>query len=180
MADPASWALAIGAVTAAAGAGTAAYSADQNRKAVHRSQDSAKLAAEVQSRQIASAAQLEKQKVANKAQMIRGRIRAAAAAAGFDNAGSYQSLEQQVSTDAALNTQIIGANRRAQLDRVSSGLQADLLGLGSHVTNPILAAFTGGMQGVQAGLAIGGMVDQASRPPPTSDYYGTSTQDQIP
>ena len=159
MADPGTAALVIGAATALAGAGTAAVATQRQNAAAKRSIRSNQNAAAVQSAQVSRAAQLEKDKIALQARRIRGAIRARAAEAGFEDAGTYQALQAQAVQDAALNTEIIAINRRAQLDRIASGFEANFNDLSSRVSSPVLAAFSGGLEGAQAGLAIGGAVD---------------------
>lgn len=163
--DPGTAALLIAATTATS-AGISLRNQQQQNRSARRAGDAAAEAASVQTKQIQDQASLEKMKLRNQAAMIRGRIRAAAAQAGFVNDGTFQTLDEQVTTDTNLNTQIIAQNARNNIARVQSGLQADLANLSSRISSPILSAFTGGLQGASAGLSIASGV---------RSIYGTGT-----
>ena len=121
--------LAIMAAITAASTGVALKNQQQQNRAARRAGDAAAEAASVQSKQIQDQAAVEKAKLRNQAAMIRGRIRAAAASAGFVNDGTFQTLDEQVTTDTNLNTQIINQNVRNNIARVQSGLQGAATGL---------------------------------------------------
>ena len=174
MAFPAAAGLVIASAAASA---IAAQQASQSRnRAARRSSESATRAASVQIRQVREAAQLEKDKIALQARRIRGAIRASAAAAGFEDAGTYQGLANQAAIDAAINSRIVGINARNNIDRVLSGLDANLTDLSSRVSSPVLAAFSGGLEGAQAGLAIGGAVDRLGSSSTAPTYTPTGTE----
>ena len=138
----------------AASAGVSMRNQQQQNRSARRAGDAAAEAASVQSKQIKNQATVEKAKLRNQAEMIRGRIRAAAASSGFVNDGTFQTLDEQVTTDTNLNTQIINQNVRNNIARVQSGLQADLASLSARISSPILSAFSGGLQGAATGLSI--------------------------
>lgn len=172
-------ALAIAASSAAAG-GYATYSAaEAQNTAARRSAIAANKAATVRQAQLDDAAELEQQKRKNEAEQIRGRLRVSGAAADVGLGGSYAALAEQANVDEAINLQTIQKNRANQGALVQSGLEADLLTLQSHMTNPILQGFTGSLQGAQTGLSIAGAVNSfgvptTSTPPPPAQSIGVN------
>ena len=145
------------AALAVAGAGTAAYSASEQNKAVRKAAGTTRAAAELQARQLMDSAKLESYKAALKAEQVRGRIRVAAASAGLStDAGSFSALAQQNALDEALNQAIIQQNQQNQVNAVLSGGAADIARLMAQRQNALLAGIQGGIAGAQTGLAIGG------------------------
>lgn len=153
-------------VTAVGAAGTSAYAANQASRRQNRVakavQESTARAAEIQSRQLKAAAALEKQKQVAAAERVRGRIRVAAAAAGFEDVGSYEAFLRQSQYDTALNTTVIDQNLGNTLARVVSGRDAGLAEIGGRFTSPVLAAFNGGVDGARSGLAIASAIPSGS------------------
>jgi len=147
-------ALGLAAAGAAASAGTSIIGSQAKNKAVKESQDNARKAALEQRKQIEEAAALEKFKRRRESDQIRGRLATVGAASGADPAGSYAVLDNQVTTNEAINFDIIDRNRTNQINRVASGLDAQLSELGSRRTNSILNAFTAGISGAATGLSV--------------------------
>lgn len=146
-----------GAILAIAGAAASYAQASSQNKAIRNTARLTQAAGAVQARQVSDAAAVESLKRANEAERIKGRLRVAAAAAGLGvEGGSYGDLIQQDNYDAALNQTILETNRRNEVARVQSGVAANLAGLQSHIQNLILSSVGGGVQGAQAGIAIGG------------------------
>lgn len=139
---------------AATNAAGSAYGAYAQNRATRRSINSAKRAADAQVGQLQEAAALERQKRAAEALAIRGRIAVLAADSGFEDDGSFASLNQQSYVDELQNIQAINRNLYFQKARVLSGLDADLSALSSRYVNPIFAAIGGGASGYSTGLQI--------------------------
>lgn len=147
----------IGAFSAGLGvvnAATGYLQASKTNKAIDSSISSATRAAQVQVNQLSAARDLERQKAINATRSIIGRLRAAAG-------GSAGPLINQAAFDGEVNKAIIGRNFEAAVGAVKSELSANVARLGSNYTSPILAAFNGGMQGVQQGL----LLDNLRKPP---------------
>lgn len=173
-------ALIVAAVGAVTGAGVGIQQAQAKNRAVKRSLAAAQQAAAVQGTQVSRAAALEQEKNRLRSEQILGRLRVAAAESGLDDTGSFENLYRQADVDAALNSAIIKQNRNDQLARVASGYQADIVSIGSQAVNPILAAFTSGIGGLQTGLAIGGAVTEANRSPSSTPAYSGYEGDYVP
>lgn len=157
--------IAVGLALAAAGAATSAYAATEKNKAVRKAAGTTRAASELQARQLMDAAQLERQKAALKAEQARGRIRVAAASAGFaPDAGTFAALSQQEAIDYAMNQAILQRNSQNQINAVLSGGSADIARLMSQRENALISAVQGGIMGAQTGLAIGGAVNALASP----------------
>lgn len=151
-------ALAAALIIGAASAGATAYTARQQNKAAKRAMLSAQQAAALTGKQVSKSAALEQQKNRIRSQQVIGRLRVAAAESGLAEDGSFLDLIEQADIDTAINTAVIEENRKNQLLRVQSGLEADFAQLSSRIVSPILAGFQGGLSGAQSGLAIGGAI----------------------
>lgn len=159
MAPAAALALTIG--TGALGAATSYAQARGQNRAARRAADSSRRAAEVETRQITRAAELEAEKRLNRQEQVAGRVRVAAARSGFaTSSGDFERFARQNEFDTAIDLATLEENRQAQIDRVLSGLDARLADISSRTSNSLLSAFTGGLGGIQAGLAITGGLDQ--------------------
>lgn len=150
-------ALAIGTALAstAATAGASAYQASQQNKALRRSEESTRRATEVQNRQLAAAAGQELEVRRREADQTRGRIRVSAGEAGIGLGGSYAAMMRQADFDLAMNQQIIRQNFMNNVNATNSGYMASMAQLSAQRRNPLLDAFTGGLQGMSTGLSIG-------------------------
>lgn len=146
----------IGAVTS----GAIAYEgAKRQNKAARRAAETEIRRGTQQAKQVNQAAALEAQKRANEAARIRGLIRVIAADNGGEG-GTYDALLEQADQDQALNLAINEQNRKNQVAAVLSGAEANILALSSHMTNALLDSITGGIGGADAGLRIGGAVNE--------------------
>lgn len=144
---------------AVASAATAASSAYEQNRAVKKSGGIARQQAADRISQIQDAASIERRKEQNRAEQIRGRLRVSAAASGLGLGGSFAALDQQAVIDQALNVDIINRNAAAASTNTSNDLNASLTSLQSHIINPVLAGFTGGVQGFGTGLKVGRAVN---------------------
>lgn len=160
----ASLAAVLSAAGAASGAGLSIVNAQAQNKAKKRSEESARLAAATQSKQINDAAAIERQKRARESAQIRGRIAAVGAASGADPAGSYAALDRQAEFEYGTNIDILNTNRQNELARVASGLNANLTSLSAQGRNPILDAFAGGTSGFGTGLSLYNALPNATPP----------------
>lgn len=150
----------VGGLAVASAVASAKQAQEQNR-AVRRSQDAAQHAAAVQGHQLDQQAEIEGLKRKNESQMIRARLRVANAEAGTGD--GFESLYDQVGFDEALNNQILETNRVNEHRAIESGLQVNLASLASQGRNAILAAFQGGLQGAQTGLQISSLAQSVNR-----------------
>lgn len=148
--------VAVAIATAAAGAGTSAYSAVQQNQAIKRQSNSVRDAAATQARQLQEQASVERQKRAREAQQVRGRLAALSSDAGVGlNSGSQQALAQQSLYDEMASREIVNRNLRSQIAAVQSGAQANLESLSAQQQSPIISGVMGGLQGFQTGIQIG-------------------------
>lgn len=153
--------LAIGLASAAAGTGLSIYQAQQQNKAIKKSQESSNAAALAEKQQAARAISIEKIKLARESRRISGRIRVAATQAGSTDTGSFAALDRQNLSDAALNTNIlIGnySNTAAGIDSHNAAVQAQL---DAQRQNPLVSALGGAMRGFQTGLSIASAIPSA-------------------
>lgn len=147
--------LIIGGLSAAAGAGGAAYSTVQQNQRVKAAKESAAQAARIQSEQVNQQTDIEKMKAIRRAEQIRGRLRLAGAEAGLSGEGSIANLEQQNEIDTGLNLGILDTNRSNTRTLIGSNLSAELNRLSGSYRNALLSGFEGALGGAQQGLAIG-------------------------
>lgn len=162
--------LAIAGAIAAA-ATTTAGAVAQNR-AVKRSIASQREAQAVQSKQLQDAAALERAKGVRNSELVRARLRVAAAAAGVGESGSYASLERQAVIDSTTNSRIIDLNLSNQLAALASGTRAANINAINQSANPILSAFSGAISGAQSGASIGNTINEyrPNNPPAATNY----------
>lgn len=135
-------------------AGLAARQSRHGNQAVRNSLESARRAAGVQIAQLRSSAKEAKARNVRNQQIMLGQIRVAAAESGTGFGGSWADIERQALHDAQYNSEIIDINAQSAIDNVLSGFEASRVSLESQITNPIIAGFTGGLQGLMTGLAI--------------------------
>jgi len=149
--------LAIG--LGALGAGTSIAGATMQNRAIRRAAKVTSQAAQIQAKQVSEAAMVDRQKAARQADLVRGRIRVAAAAAGIaPDAGTFSMLSQQEAFDYAFNQAVLEQNRRNQVASVISGGAASIAGLMAQRQNALLSGIQGGLAGAQTGLSIGGAI----------------------
>lgn len=141
----------LGGATAAVGVAGAKAKND----AVDRSIDSAREAASFRQSQIARRAGIESAKSISASRKTTGRIRVSGAARGVGSEGiSPLILQQGIDTQAELD--IIGDNLSAENESIRSQFEAQTAALAAQRLNKLLAAFQGGMSGLQTGLNIAG------------------------
>jgi hypothetical protein len=145
--------LAAGA-TAALGGYASYEQARRQNNATQQTQRSVVRAAEIQSQQVAQAAATQRQDIVRKSQLTRDRIRILQGESGLSG-GSYESLDRQVSADAQNSYARLDTEYVNQINRVNSGMEADLARLQGQYTNSVLAALTGGLGGANTGLSLG-------------------------
>ncbi len=153
--------LAIAAAMAAAQTGLSIYQAQQQNKAIKRSQASADAAAAAEKQQAARQLSIEQIKIARESRRVSGRIRVAATQAGSVDSGSFAALDRQNLSDAALNTNIlIGnySNTVAGIDSHNAAVQAQLQ---SQHQNLLVNGLAGGIRGFQTGLSIASAIPSA-------------------
>jgi len=158
--------LIVGGTTVASTVLSVAQARAQN-KAIRRSIESQKKAAEFEKNQLKERAALEADKMRRKEEQIRGRIAVSVAERGVGFGGSFNTLNMQAGLDRLTNNKITETNLNNQIIRVQSGLQANIDKLSSDIQNPLLAGFTGAMSGLQSGLSLGSGIQkiQANRTP---------------
>jgi hypothetical protein len=137
-----------------------------NQEAAAQSNLDATAAAKIQRQQLADQTALERMKAANDIAITRGRLRAVMADSGFGTGGSALAVQRQLAYDATLNDAILRQNLTNNVQRVDSGLVAQVnqttaqannvvQSLQSQKQNPFLTAFASGVGGLGTGLAIG-------------------------
>ncbi len=154
-------AVAIPLAIAAASAAVSYSQARSQNSAIRRSMASANKSATTSIDQTDAAAEVEQQKRANEAAKILGRVRVAAGEQGTGYGGTYQALERQSAYDEAVNAWIIDQNRQHQINRINSGLEANLTELSNRGVNSALATVGAGIQGASTGLQLYGAGKQA-------------------
>ena len=147
MADPVSIGIAL-AMAAAGGA-----SAIQQNKQLSKQKSAQRRAADVQQKQIRSAANLERKKVAREGARIRGSLQVRQAESG-SNLGTSLLQSQLAQT---LNFGIIDENLTNQLAASEAGLGINLAALTAQQADPFSGAISGGIQGAQLGSSLEGL-----------------------
>ena len=148
---------------------TSFVQARRRASAIDDAMDSQRRAARVRFGQINRAAGLSREQRLREAHRIRGSIRVAAAEAGTTT-GAFADQLRQADFDVALNTNVIEANRRAQLERIRTGTQANLQRLAAGQPIPGAAGASGALRGLGTGLQLGttfGRLGQQSPQEPT-------------
>ncbi len=157
---PAALPLIIGGIGAAGGAGLSLMQAGRQNSAMSRAMDAQARSAGIQQKQIANQSFVQQQETMRQARQLEGRIRVAAGEAGATFGGSFAAMSNQSAFDAARNQQIIRSNATMQQQAVRTGAEANIASLAAQYKDPIISGLMGGMQGLSAGLAIGGVVSQ--------------------
>lgn len=141
-------------------AGTSAYAAREQNKALEKAMDSEAAAAGVAQQQLAMQTGQQQEARIREANQLAARIRVARGEAGVGTGGSTAAVLRQVDTDAARDLDTLDTNYLFGVKRVRSGAAAQLDQLEAQTTNPLVAAFLGGLQGGTAGLQIAGGLEQ--------------------
>jgi len=143
----------VGAI-AGAGAGLSFLQAGEQNDQISKQQRAAQVAAAQSTGQVAKQAALEREKARQEAAQVRGRLRVAGASAGDASGGSIAQLQHIAARNAQLRLEIINSNAESSTARIGSSLDAQISALEGRALSPILAGVQGGLQGLQAGLAI--------------------------
>lgn len=143
-ADPVS--LTLGAI----GGFTAYQDAERQGELISQQVKLQRHAFQVQRRQIEEQATLEKDKRSREAAQIRGRLRVIAGETGL----GVGALTSQATIDLARNREIIDRNAANNIAFASSQSRLKIAALSAGKTDPFVAALTGGMTGMQAGLQL--------------------------
>lgn len=151
---------AVPAALAVTGAAINAQQANEQNKAVKRSVRAAENAAEVTKTQIDASTDAEQQRRQRETNRIRGRIRVAFAGSGFSDGA--EPFLTQTDIDQNIAGQAAATNRDMAISRVESDRDVQITNFQSRHMNPVLSALTGGLQGLQAGLAITSAVQAIS------------------
>ncbi len=157
MADPVTWALIATAAATTAGTGASYSQAKSQQDYQTAAMDAQRKAAGIQNQQLSDQAALERNKSHNEANIIRSRLRVAAGESGIGFGGTYEALSRQADYDEYINKEIINRNLMNSIKSSNSQLQP-----GQPVMSPILAAFMGGLGGLQSGLSIGSSIQKTN------------------
>ena len=152
-------ALALSAGTTAIGAASSAAAASRQNKAIRASMASQQQASSVQTKQLQRQTNVERDKEISISRQIAGRIRVHAAESGVGFGGSTEALQRQNVIDVSTNLGILDQNLTSNIDRVRSGLVADLTALQARRRSTTLDALMGGLSGLQTGLSIAGGIN---------------------
>lgn len=147
-------ALLIGATTAA----ISAKQAQEQNKANARSAKSIRDAQAVAEGQGAGVASMERYKRQNEANAIIARLAVAGAERGVGTGGTAAAIAASEAYNATIDNAITNRNAEYRAARVASEAEANITSVMSRNVNPLLAAFTGGLNGITAGLSIGGAI----------------------
>lgn len=153
------------AILSAAAGGAASYSQAQSQnRAARKAEDSTRKAAEANVQQVRAAETIEQKRQRMQANRIRAALRVRAAAQGGDlDDGSFAALDRQTRIDEQFNRNVTSLNASNQVRSVMTGADARLEELQSRMTNPLLDAFLGGVQGAGTGLSIGNSINTLSQ-----------------
>lgn len=161
------------------GIGTSLVGALSQNENIRRAGSANIDATNLQYGQIDQAAALEIQKRANDTQRIRGRLRVLGGSSGLSTDGSFQALDDQATRDQAISDAITKTNAYNAKLNAGSALKAHLIEQYSRMSNPLLDAFQGGLQGYGAGVKIGDYVN--GRPTsPNVDLSGLGVMGEGP
>jgi len=162
--DPVTLGLVLTATTAAISGGVAYTENQQANRSRRRSEQSARRAAEVRTRQLNDQGSAEREKRIREGARIRARIRAAASESGFDpNSGVYEDLIGLNDFETAYNLDILQRNVVANQALVASGLDANLAELDARRSPALLRLLSGTISGAGTGLSLGVGIDQLGR-----------------
>lgn len=156
--DPLTIGLAIGG--AALGTFKSVEDARKQNAAAKRSSEAAKLAAAVQSKQLTEQEAQQRAQRVQEARRLRASILAAGGASGFDlSSGDFADAVAASDAYAAQDLDTLATNLKSNIDRVYSGLDAQLISIDATRQNAAGSAVTGGLSGLGAGLSLGQNVD---------------------
>lgn len=156
--DPLTIGLAIGG--AALGTFKSVDDARRQNAAAKRSSEAAKNAAAVQAKQLTEQEAQQRAQRVQEARRLRASILAAGGASGFDlSSGDFTDAIGASDAYAAQDLDTLATNLQSNIDRVYSGLDAQLISIDATRQNAAGSAVTGGLSGLGAGLSLGQNVD---------------------
>lgn len=136
---------------------TAKQAIDQNR-AINKSKDANRSATELQKKQLGDAAEVARAKREREAAYTRSRISLLSGETGLAP-DAYSGLFQQNQTDLGLNLGLIDQSLTNDRARADAGLAVNFADLDARKSNPLFAAFQGGLQGASTGLSISNLAN---------------------
>ena len=135
--------------------GVQGYSAEKQRtRNVKRAEQIARANLADTGRQIDQAEALQKQRRVDEFNRLLGSIRVSRSGAGVSSGSTLAALERQSTIDALIDVGIIEANAAASFRQAQGQLAAETFAAYADLGSPILAGLSGGLGGVQTGLAI--------------------------
>ena len=142
--------LATAAASAAATTALSVAQARQQSAAARKSQEAAAEQLQARRKDLARRAQIQKKAVRRQGAQLRGRARVAFAG----ESGTESQLIRQIDADTGLNISILDANRLSQAAESLSIFNAQVSQLESRKISPVIAGFTGALEGISTGLSI--------------------------
>ncbi len=144
----------MGMFGAAAGAAMSVARASEQNAAINEAQQDVRRAHRARAQQTADQAGLARQQQAEQGREVRGRLRAAAGAAGITGSGSLSALATEATLVAGGNRAVINRNLANQQLMLQSQAQSQLKQLESQEQSQFLAGASGAVGGLQTGLNI--------------------------
>ena len=164
MVDPLTIGLAIGGT--ALGVFSSVDQAQKQNAAAKKSKKAAENAASVQSRQLTEQEAQQRAARIQESRRLRASILAAGGASGFDmSSGDFADAVGASDAFASQDLITLATNLQSNLDRVGSGLDAQLISLNSSRQSVGGSALTGGLAGLSGGLSLGQNVDRIVNDP---------------
>lgn len=158
--DPTKFAGPLAAAGAGLGAGLALISAIGTNRALRNTAKNAANAASFDLQSIVDAATVERLRATQQFRTIAGGITASAAERGLTGGGSIEDLLLVNTNNAATERQIISINEQTRARQRRAQFDATIAQLRSQQQFAPLSAVLGGLQGFQAGSALGTGIDQ--------------------
>lgn len=162
-AAPASFASTLGPIGAGVGAGLALIGAVGTNQALRRTANNAANAAGIDYQNIVDASTVERLQATKRFRAIAGGTLASAAERGLPSSGSIDDLLITNAVNASTDQQIININERTRLRTRRAQFDQQIAQLRSQQRFGPLDAIMGGLQGFQAGSALGTGIDQLSQ-----------------
>lgn len=164
--DPVTISLIAGGLGAAFGTYSSVEQARKQNDAVRKSKAAAENAAKIQSRQLTEQEAQQRAARIQEARRLRASILAAGGASGFDlSSGDFTDAVTASDAFASQDLVTLATNLQSNLDRVSSGLDAQIISLNARRESVGASGLTGGLAGLSAGLSLGQNVDRIVNDP---------------
>lgn len=164
--DPVSLSVIGGVAGSLFGAVSGSQQAKKKNDAAKRSEASAREAAAIQSKQLtAQEAQQHAQRV-QESRRLRASILAAGGSSGFSlDSGDIVDATGASDAYASQDLATLAANLQSNLDRVRSGLDANIISIDSSRSSAAGAGLTGGLAGLGEGLSLSSHLDSIFNDP---------------